>query len=211
MDHVIQYIEQNRPKAFVLENVAALAERKKLKALFKSLIGKLRAMPGYRVNYGIVNTKDFGVPQNRRRIYILGAKSNLMPKVPNQKIKTAPLRKFLLDKTKTSLEYRFPLTSPTASKTFTDNVKWAQKFLKSHGLNANQVDAVVDTSAGKQKRCTVNEARSAVSESDSDSDIDSDIVWFDWPRCLASRGLTPQPAPTTCSRFFVAMRCQLAE
>lgn len=59
-----------QPKAFLLENVKQLKSHDKGRT-FKTIIDHL-TNAGYKVFYEILKAKDFGVPQNRERIYIVG-------------------------------------------------------------------------------------------------------------------------------------------
>ena len=59
-----------QPKAFLLENVKQLKGHNKGET-FKTIIDHL-TNAGYKVFYEILRAKDFGVPQNRERIYIVG-------------------------------------------------------------------------------------------------------------------------------------------
>lgn len=59
-----------QPKAFLLENVKQLKGHNKGET-FKTIIDHLNKA-GYKVFYEILKVKDFGVPQNRERIYIVG-------------------------------------------------------------------------------------------------------------------------------------------
>lgn len=59
-----------QPKAFLLENVKQLKGHNKGET-FKTIIDHL-TNAGYKVFYEILKAKDFGVPQNRERIYIVG-------------------------------------------------------------------------------------------------------------------------------------------
>lgn len=64
-------ILQNRPPAgFLLENVRNLLSHDDGKT-FRTILKKLTAL-GYRVQYRVYNSLDFGVAQNRERIYIVG-------------------------------------------------------------------------------------------------------------------------------------------
>ena len=49
---------------------------------------------GYKVNWEVLNSLDFNVPQNRKRIFIVGTKSKLIP-LKNFKTKTKTLEKIL--------------------------------------------------------------------------------------------------------------------
>ena len=58
------------PKAFLLENVKQLKGHDKGET-FKTIIDHL-TNAGYKVFYEILKARDFGIPQNRERIYIVG-------------------------------------------------------------------------------------------------------------------------------------------
>ena len=67
---VARILKEKRPKAFLLENVKGLVSHDKGNA-FKTILETLNEL-GYDVHYKILNTKDFNIPQNRERIYIVG-------------------------------------------------------------------------------------------------------------------------------------------
>ncbi len=69
---VAKIIQKHQPKAFFLENVKGLTNHDKGKTL-ATILSVLRDDLGYFVpNPQILNAKDFGVPQNRERIFIVG-------------------------------------------------------------------------------------------------------------------------------------------
>lgn len=67
------YLERQQPRAFVLENVANMLTIDRGIA-FKQIIQMLEELAGgaYRVVWSILNTKNFGIPQSRSRVYIVG-------------------------------------------------------------------------------------------------------------------------------------------
>lgn len=67
---VARIIKEKRPKAFLLENVKNLVSHDKGKT-FK-VIMKTLAQLDYNVFTMLFKAKDFGIPQNRERIYIVG-------------------------------------------------------------------------------------------------------------------------------------------
>ncbi len=70
-------IKAKQPKAFFLENVKGLVNHKGGETL-ATIISVLRNDLGYIVpKPQIVNAKNFGVPQNRERIFIVGFRSDL--------------------------------------------------------------------------------------------------------------------------------------
>ena len=102
------FIKKNRPKYFILENVKGLLSHDKPKGskskygrTFNTIVNLLAATVnyqetmfpyednlGYNIHYRVLNAKNFGSPQNRERIFIIG----IRPDLPN--------------------DYRFPLGEP---------------------------------------------------------------------------------------------------
>ena len=74
---VAEIIKNKQPKAFFLENVKGLRNHDKGKTL-RTILHTLRADLNYYVpEPQIINAKDFGVPQNRERIFIVGFRKDL--------------------------------------------------------------------------------------------------------------------------------------
>lgn len=67
---IAKILEEHKPKVVFLENVKRIRSHDNGNTL-KVIIGTLNKM-GYSVSYEVFNAKDFGVPQNRERIYIIG-------------------------------------------------------------------------------------------------------------------------------------------
>ncbi|NUF27026.1 MULTISPECIES: DNA cytosine methyltransferase [unclassified Gilliamella] len=61
---------KRKPKAFLLENVKQLKGHDKGNTL-KTILMHLE-QAGYKVYYDVLKARDFGIPQNRERIYIIG-------------------------------------------------------------------------------------------------------------------------------------------
>ena len=74
-NEVVKFLNIRKPKAFVLENVRHLSRHNKGEtyALIKSELEK--AGGGYKVVEKILDSKNFGVPQHRERIYIVGIRN----------------------------------------------------------------------------------------------------------------------------------------
>ncbi len=71
---IARILQAKRPRAFVLENVKQLESHDNRRTL-KRIIGTLQEI-GYDVDYRILNALDFGLPQKRERIFIVGFLEN---------------------------------------------------------------------------------------------------------------------------------------
>jgi DNA (cytosine-5)-methyltransferase 1 len=72
---VIRLINQSKPKSFIFENVSGLAKPKHRDNL-ELILTKLEAL-GYCAKWQILNAYDFGLPQNRDRVFIVGIRNDL--------------------------------------------------------------------------------------------------------------------------------------
>ena len=79
---IMRIVECHKPRVVFLENVRNLASHDKGNTL-KIIISTLENL-GYKVNYRLYNAKDFGVPQNRVRIYIIAFRDDVYFSFPNE-------------------------------------------------------------------------------------------------------------------------------
>lgn len=77
IDHYVRLLLEIRPKAFVMENVPGLLAGETKKILDK-LINTVEAN-GYRIAkpVRILDASEFGVPQKRRRVFVIGVRSDV--------------------------------------------------------------------------------------------------------------------------------------
>lgn len=68
---------KNKPKVIFCENVKGLPIHDRGRT-FQTILGALRE-EGYVPFYKVLNSKDFGVPQNRERIYIVAFREDIAP------------------------------------------------------------------------------------------------------------------------------------
>jgi len=68
---IARIIKVKRPKVILLENVKGLLNHEKGKTF--SVIIQTLAELGYRTQWMVLNSKFFGVPQNRERVFIIGS------------------------------------------------------------------------------------------------------------------------------------------
>lgn len=71
---VLRIIEAKKPRAFLLENVQGLVTHDQGRT-FSTIVQSLEAA-GYVIHHRILDASDFGVPQFRKRIYIVGFPKN---------------------------------------------------------------------------------------------------------------------------------------
>lgn len=67
-------LRQIKPKAFIVENVSGM-QRSDLSHLLRAQLTRFRSA-GYRVTWKVLNAEDFGVPQERRRLFLVGIRSD---------------------------------------------------------------------------------------------------------------------------------------
>ena len=72
--NIEEILKTKRPKAFLLENVKRLVTHDSGRT-FQTILSSLKRL-GYTVYYKVLNTLDFGLPQKRERIYIVGFMEN---------------------------------------------------------------------------------------------------------------------------------------
>lgn len=71
----LRIIEATKPKVAIAENVKNLTG-KKFNAQFQIVLASLEAA-GYNNYYKVLNAKDFGVPQNRERVFIVSIRKDI--------------------------------------------------------------------------------------------------------------------------------------
>ena len=88
-------IQEIQPKVFVYENVRAVLYHDKgntwrtMKEVFEEL--------GYSFSYQILNSKDYGIPQNRHRLFVVGFRKDLELEKPFEFPPKIPLEKTMQD------------------------------------------------------------------------------------------------------------------
>ena len=95
---ILRICRFKRPAHILLENVKGLLT-KRHKTTLSTILGSLEDL-GYRVGYKLLNTRDYGIPQNRERVWIYATLNpevdpNLVFDLPK---KEAPHLKYFLDR-----------------------------------------------------------------------------------------------------------------
>eukprot|EP00420_Gonyaulax_spinifera_P000433 CAMPEP_0197944630 /NCGR_PEP_ID=MMETSP1439-20131203/125506_1 /TAXON_ID=66791 /ORGANISM="Gonyaulax spinifera, Strain CCMP409" /LENGTH=373 /DNA_ID=CAMNT_0043567883 /DNA_START=64 /DNA_END=1185 /DNA_ORIENTATION=+ len=140
--HVRDYIEKKAPRIFVLENVSGLVQINGGQ-YYKAIIQALEALGTYNVYSKILNTKDHGVPQNRRRVYFVGIKKTCDDgsfEFP-EPVPRPSLELFLEPRKRPSPGSELPPKSQTTARA---NVQRALKEITAQGLDPLKEHFVVD-------------------------------------------------------------------
>ena len=73
---VARIIKEKQPKAFILENVTGLLTHDEGRT-YETIMDILQNELNYNVNAKVLNSADFGVPQIRERVYIMGIRKDI--------------------------------------------------------------------------------------------------------------------------------------
>ena len=86
LEAYLRVLEEAQPQAFLLENVSGLAYSGKDEGLSQILRGidaiNRRQGTNYRPQYAVLNAADYGVPQLRERVFIVGSRTGASFKFP---------------------------------------------------------------------------------------------------------------------------------
>jgi len=76
-----EVIRKLRPRIFLFENVQGLLNAKWTRGgtdkIFPDVLSEFRSILGYTVKYSLVRAKDYGVPQNRPRVLLVGIRDDI--------------------------------------------------------------------------------------------------------------------------------------
>lgn len=86
---MVEVVSKIRPKVFVAENVKGLLMKNNENSL-KRILFDFRAL-GYDVNYHLYNAADYGVPQTRERVFIVGTRPDVKKFTPPAPVSDKPI------------------------------------------------------------------------------------------------------------------------
>lgn len=81
LEDYLRFLEATRPTAYMMENVFGLAYRNHSAPFFERLTAGIRDL-GYSLNYEVLNAADYGVPQNRQRLFLIGSRDGRKLRLP---------------------------------------------------------------------------------------------------------------------------------
>jgi DNA (cytosine-5)-methyltransferase 1 len=85
----LKVLKTKKPKYFILENVKGLVNHDDGNT-FKTILNCLQKLKLYNIHHQILNTKDYGIPQNRERIFIVGVRKDVRKKFEFPKKRKLP-------------------------------------------------------------------------------------------------------------------------
>jgi DNA (cytosine-5)-methyltransferase 1 len=134
-------VEIVRPKFFVIENVRGLVSANQ-GAFVKDIMERFGKL-GYNIEYKILNASDYGVPQNRQRVFFVGLKKQKFsfPEKFEEKVSTKDAISDIINTDDRNLqEY-----SCKAKNDFQKQMRKKSKFLKNHEvtLHNEQTTSVI--------------------------------------------------------------------
>ena len=84
----VRFVDVLKPRMFVLENVAAMERHNNGKTIAE-IVNSFSEL-GYTIKYKVLNSADYGIPQERRRIFIVGVRGNsntfMYPKIQSNRV-----------------------------------------------------------------------------------------------------------------------------
>lgn len=91
----LRFVNILQPKIFVLENVAALVTHNKGKTM-NEIVERFEKC-GYKVQYKVLNSVNYNVPQERRRVFVVGTKPGFTFKFPKESKKEISIKEAIGD------------------------------------------------------------------------------------------------------------------
>lgn len=128
MYETIRIVDKLKPKYVIWENVKNLLS-KKHKHNFDAYLEKMKQL-GYTNYYQVLNAKDYGIPQNRERVFTISILSNENYKFPKGK----KLEKLPIDLIEENADKKYDLTEK--------NVKHYQREFGSKGKELNLYEPI---------------------------------------------------------------------
>ena len=166
VDYMIQYLAQKLPRCFILENVASALE-KRFKPWMDAIMETLRSLKessgesAYEIFSTVCDSKDAGLPQRRKRLYIIGARKKFYGVTHNNpdfhwpyQVKPCTLESILDKNEDETLVMGDGATSDPSLMTTTvlRNLENVWKKMLEHDVDPTQYHIIVDIAASKTRQ-----------------------------------------------------------
>ena len=181
---------KNKPKYLLLENVKALVS-KKFKPDFDRWLAKLDSL-GYNNYWQVLNAKDYGIPQNRERVFVVSIRKDVDTKGYKFPL-PVPLQKRLKDMLEPCVDEKYYLSADKVDK-FVDALnKKIENQDVSYCIDANYWKGTTPQQfLNKNRRQLVKEVSNTIRCGG--GSLDGKHTWdiVVEPLCAASRGRNPE-------------------
>ena len=92
-NEMVRIVSFLHPKAFLFENVQGLVNSRWTKngekgEVFHDVLTTLCSISGYNVRWQLIYAKEYGVPQNRPRVIVVGIRDDISPELPPVELDT---------------------------------------------------------------------------------------------------------------------------
>lgn len=87
--YIVKAVQKLSPKVFIAENVGGLLTKRHEKALAQ-ILSDFKAL-GYHVDYHLYHAEQFGVPQTRARVFLVGTREDVPSFTPPSPLFQAPI------------------------------------------------------------------------------------------------------------------------
>ena len=123
---IVRFLQIKRPKYFICENVKGLLTLQK-GGIIKKITTEFKAV-GYNVQYKLMKAVEFGVPQRRERVFIIGIRNDMeynfiFPKAINSEENAVPLHTVIDELAIPEQKYYFSERAVQGMKNAKNNMK----------------------------------------------------------------------------------------
>jgi len=146
MYETIRIVEKLKPKYVIWENVKNLLS-KKHKHNFDAYIETMESL-GYKNYYQVLNAKDYGIPQNRERVFTISIRNDIDKEFVFPEKQELKLR--LKDMLEDEVDEKYYLSDKMIKYISADNEKWTGNNDKS--LINKKIASAINTGEGS-RRC----------------------------------------------------------
>lgn len=145
----LRIINDYKPKFAIAENVKALTS-KKFKNEFETVLSSLDEI-GYNNYWAVLNAKDYGIPQNRERVFIISIRKDIDRgfEFPS----AIPLNLILQDMLDNNVDEKYYLSTPMIDRLYTTNYN-SGKY-KNRVTNESDIIGTLCARDYKDPKCVV--------------------------------------------------------
>ena len=144
----VRFVKIIKPRMFVLENVAAMERHNKGKTI-KEIVSSFKEI-GYDIKYKVLNAVNYGVPQERRRIFIVGTLGEINFQYPHEINKIVTVKEAIDDLPKLENGEASEIPNHTAMKHSTQMLE--KMSYVSDGGNRNDIPEKLRPKSGDSRK-----------------------------------------------------------